>query len=466
MKKPCFATLLGTLLLGFHGFAPRPAVAASDPKAAQKTAREMEHIVMQQHDGREKAFVVNTLCTVEDFPPYANILVDSQSNFLACQGGPFALCYYSGPEGTLPCRVRQPAEGKIADCQCIEVPYGPYFVDINAIMDLQTYEMTVAACGKDGSHCPNTNQAPVCDIINHRKLIPGADMISVFSLNCVPEQGIAQIPCDQGIYAGCMTAPCYRNPDDPRGVVRCECPMYDGCFEIGTPGQEGNCFLGRNNVWSSAHNLKVGCPPSQAPACEDSTHPRPPGGISCFPDAPLGTTDSCGDPISCPLYPEAKQPPEPIPPIELERLRESDLCTAVCEEYRQCGLTDADGVPEQWAYTCDSVLCTSRCAADGSFQDDVELTAQACSGLSGCASSPGIGAILTLELELGCSCCASQVCGCGEEAISPLTQETIYDLNQAQCERGIRPQCCRNGTLCGLKNGESFLSSCDSCPSS
>ena len=464
MKKLLAAALLGGVSLAGHALSQPPG-----QNDTAKTAREMTHIVMQEHDGRQKAFVVNTLPTGgEGVPPWANIIKEQQ-NFLPCRGGPFALCYYSGPDGTLPCTVKNlKNQGKnVADCSCIEVPYGPYFVDINAIMDLPTYELTVEACGPSGEGCPHPNEAPVCEVINNRKLIPGADMISVFSFSCVPEQGLAQIPCDVGIYAGCMTAPCYRNPDDPEGIVRCECPLYEGCYEVGTPG--GTCELGRTHVWSSAHNEQLSCPPdSSPPDCTQSTYPRPGQGATCTPDAPQGMTDACGEEIACPLFPDSGQPPVALTDEELEALRETDLCTSVCEEYRQCGTTTEPSSPQP-AYTCDAVLCTSRCTTTGSFGDDLELTAQACSKLPSCISSPGISSIIELEETVGCSCCASQVCACGEseEQINDATQLALFELNQAQCDRGITPQCCLagNGTLCGEKNGVSFQAFCGSCPS-
>jgi hypothetical protein len=448
-----------------------PASAAPPSKSERKieaTARKVTRSVMIAHEGRKKAFVFNTdltTCTAQPpnadncAPPYANILTDPSTNFLECRGGPFALCYYSGPEGTLPCTVKRATEGTYAECDCIEVPYGPYFVDVHAIMDEQTYDETVLACGRQGEKCPDPNDAPVCDVINSRKLIPGADVISVFSFNCVPEEGIAQIPCDTGIYAGCMTAPCYRDEDDPKGIVTCECPLYEGCYEVGTPAPIGTCELPSGTVWSSAHNQTLGCPPSGTPpSCDDSTYPQPAGGASCIPDAPQGAQNSCGQTIACPLYPAG------LTQQQLDELRASSLCTTVCSEYGQCGATDSKGTSGlQHAYTCDAVLCTSKCAADDSFEDDLVLTEQACGELSTCTSVPGISAIMELEAAVGCSCCASQVCACTNQ--NAMTEEAIYDLNAAQCARGITPQCCINGTLCGEKNGESFACPGGACPS-
>src|SRR5262249_763132 len=133
-------------------------------------------------------------------------------NFLQCQGASIALCYYSGPEGVTPCEL---APGQaIADCTCYEIPSGfTYFVDINAILDLDVYLQTVKKCGSDGANClprgPDT--APVCDAINKNTLIPGADLISTFSFYLESEIPIGQTQCaTPALYAGCMTAPCKR----------------------------------------------------------------------------------------------------------------------------------------------------------------------------------------------------------------------------------------------------------------
>ena len=85
------------------------------------------------------------------------------SNFLPCRGGPFALCYYSGPSTgpeDLSCTLTP--DGLYANCQCFDIPFGVYFVDINAILNHSVYENTVAQCGIDGSLCQTTNSAPVC----------------------------------------------------------------------------------------------------------------------------------------------------------------------------------------------------------------------------------------------------------------------------------------------------------------
>ena len=103
-------------------------------------------------------------------PAYADITLAS-SNFVPCRGGPFALCYYSGPSSgaeDLSCTLTP--DGNYANCQCFDIPYGVYFVDINAILNHAVYEETVAQCGADGSLCATLNSAPVCANVNQGEL--------------------------------------------------------------------------------------------------------------------------------------------------------------------------------------------------------------------------------------------------------------------------------------------------------
>ena len=95
-------------------------------------------------------------------PAYADITL-AASNFVPCRGGPYALCYYSGPNtGSQDLSCILTPDGKYANCQCYDIPYGVYFVDINAILNHKVYEDTIAACGMDGSRCGMISSAPVC----------------------------------------------------------------------------------------------------------------------------------------------------------------------------------------------------------------------------------------------------------------------------------------------------------------
>ena len=200
------------------------------------------------------------------------------SNFLECKGAAIALCYYSGPGPTTPCN---PDGLGLANCTCYEIPGGhPYLVDINAILNRDVYLKTVAACGKEGQLCRpiGPTQAPVCEAINNNTLIPGADLISTFSLylekQFVTEKekefSIVPTPCPTASYAGCMTAPCKRtgkiDPKTRLPLVQCGCPTYTGPYQVGTAIDQDQCVLGGNYVWSAAYNVPSPPPPPPPPA--------------------------------------------------------------------------------------------------------------------------------------------------------------------------------------------------------
>lgn len=427
-------------------------------------------------------FHFNNLMTTRFGPADADIWL-RESNFLACKpplGRPFtyALCLYSGPAvGTpvtgkgaraanppLPCKLS--ADGKSADCTCYGLtteeypPVIPYFVDINAILNLDLYLRTVYACGHGGENCTprqlrnysRWNDAPVCRAANMGRVIPGTDLISVFSPVKSSDYATGASPnstsCPTGKYAACMTAPChYTGQRDSAGnpLVQCQCPVHDGPFEISQAGV--SCDANKLTppaarakrakrdrpppvyVWSAAHNPALNHPPIDPPA------------TGCLPDAPGGK--------GCPLY--AAQTDYPL-------TRGSALCRRVCEAYRT-GLRQSrrrqDGRGVQIAYTCDAALCTTiGIGQTGTPPRDpareAALLQNACGGLSGLS---GLRDILALEQIDRVSCGASQVCGCDEPGrdIDARTQAEITGLNRGQQAIGIKPQCQINGTLCGAK---------------
>lgn len=239
----CLLVLAGLAYSGDHA-----------PAAAQRSNRATFDF---DRYTQKKPFRLNTLPTTPYGPPWADILKD-KSNMVECVGAPIALCYYSGPGPTTPCNL----DGLgIANCTCYEIPPGkPYLVDINAILNLDVYLRTVAVCGKDGQNCKPTGskQAPVCDAINENKLIPGADLISTFSLYLEKNYrgfDISLTECRTSAYAGCMTAPCKRtqNKDPKTGLplVQCGCPVYTGPYQVGVKTDQ--CALDGNYVWSAAY---------------------------------------------------------------------------------------------------------------------------------------------------------------------------------------------------------------------
>jgi hypothetical protein len=414
----CFFALVGIFAMGCEGDAGRSESAPAStlaptstpaPAASPTPAQGIIHFVPNSH-----AFWSDpTNWTTAFGPAYANILLTG-SNFLPCRGGPFALCYYSGPSSgaeDLSCTLT--ANGLYANCNCFDIPYGVYFVDINGILNHPVYENTVAQCGIDGSLCQTMNSAPVCQSINQGTLIPGTSVFSAFSFDCIPTNGIGQTGCTQAPYAGCMTAPCFKTGNP--GIVQCSCPVFDGPYQVGQNNQA--CNLGDDLVWSAAYAPPSGAAPANASLApvegpgQQGTVPTP---GSCLPDAP-GTA-------GCPLY---------VPGTTMLPPNSGVDCAKVCDEYATCHQTAA----VQTGYTCDATLCTDEC-------NDRHLVGTACSGLSKC----DVSEIIKAETSAECSCCASQLCGCTPDG---KTNTAIFALNQQQRDKGITPQCDVNGTLCG-----------------
>ncbi|HEY6321093.1 MAG TPA: hypothetical protein VJA16_06015 [Thermoanaerobaculia bacterium] len=237
------------------------------------------------------------------------------TNMLYCPAGSYALCFFSGPStptgngcpsssgcknNRLPCVLS--ADGKSANCTCqfyTADAQHPYFVDINGILNLGAYDETVQVCGQDGSLCANIQNcgkglagcpnpqpcsapgtgagclAPVCKYVQHQNkldpkvsLIPGAEVISTFSFAMDSSYTLGSSPCS-GSYAGCMTAPCKftsgsvstHSPGDP---IQCECPTYDGTYQIGQNHQ--HCSIhsstkGTSYVWSASNTVVPASPP-------------------------------------------------------------------------------------------------------------------------------------------------------------------------------------------------------------
>ncbi len=229
--------------------------------------------------------------TTEYGPARANVIVGaalSSTNMLYCREGSYALCFFSGPPwpgGTsddnreLPC-IR---EGKFANCTCQVYTSGPYFVDINSILNLGAFYETVQKCGTLGEDCANIvncgrdgslagcdqqQPAPVCGYVRNQdpddptvSLMPEADLISAFSFAMDGDYNLGSTPC-HGLYAGCMTAPCFfekgaRQPPQDGDPIQCQCPTYVGDYQVGQNQQQ--CSLRSESpvsyVWSAANSV-------------------------------------------------------------------------------------------------------------------------------------------------------------------------------------------------------------------
>jgi hypothetical protein len=233
-------------------------------------------------------------------PPNAAVKAATSSpNMLSCQGGAYALCFFSGPPAgiaggqPLPCVLRP--DGKTADCTCQYYGSGTYYVDMNGILSLGAYYQTVSQCGPEGGGCLNIvncppgtqcpgspSQAQVCTSINNQSLgssppsfYPQIQAISTFSFAMSPPKGNYALakdpPACKGQYAGCMTAACrFADGSAPSShqdgdPIQCECPVYNGDYQVGAQGQ--SCTIpsqnGKNYVWSASNTVLPKAPTSK-----------------------------------------------------------------------------------------------------------------------------------------------------------------------------------------------------------
>ena len=191
-----------------------------------------------------------------DYGPAYRDTVLQASNMVACNGK-FALCFTSGPE-PLPCVPTN--DGRFANCTCT-AHTGRNFVLINAILNYDVWLETVKVCHADGSRCGVTdpvNRAPVCKAINAGNLIPGADLISTFDptsrvdVIAILDGSAPPLVCPNAPYAACMTAPCKQKAGEN---PVCSCPIFDGKFQLPTPGAV--CDPGDNLIPSSSFSSKL-----------------------------------------------------------------------------------------------------------------------------------------------------------------------------------------------------------------
>lgn len=179
------------------------------------------------------------------------------THLVQCTQGSYALCHYSGAE-PLPCTIDQ-VEGN-ADCRCKVFEASaeePLWVDITSILNTCVYIETVARCAVDGSKCTEPDSAPVCDYIARGTLMPHADLVSTFSDRKVKGYKAGCTDCE-GVYASCMTAPCWEEEGGDGSAVRCECPLARGEYRFGRSGDDLTCDAGDGLAWSASYDPE-GC---------------------------------------------------------------------------------------------------------------------------------------------------------------------------------------------------------------
>ncbi len=247
-RHACAAFALAVLAIAV--LAALPAVAAESPRCDLQP------------------YVENEFWTTLLGPAAADVHT-AKENFLKCNKGEYALCYYSGAPG-MPCRVDEVTGTATCRCQVFTASDSkPQMITIGAIQNTCVYIETVAKCGVDGSGCTEVNSAPVCKYLENGTFNPTTDLVSTFSLQKVasPEDGSGghfDLGCKdcEGVYAGCMTAPCYgrtESPENGNTYTECECPLARGPYQYGRGGDQWSCDAGTDLTWSAAFD-PAGCP--------------------------------------------------------------------------------------------------------------------------------------------------------------------------------------------------------------
>lgn len=323
--QPLLLRRLVAILILVLGVTASPLLAAGDGAAKSKTSSERACPPPTCGNHCSNTPFHRTDCWTTPYgPAKADVVITpsgklgalDSTNMLYCPAGHYALCFFSGPSsptGTgcpsssgcknnrLPCVLSE--DRKSANCTCqyyTADAQHPSFVDINGILNLGAYHETVEVCGPDGSRCANLKNcgkdqagcpdphpcsapgtgasclAPVCKYVEQQNqldpkvsLIPGAEAVSTFSFAMQSSHPIGGTPCS-GLYAGCMTAPCKftsgsastHSPGDP---IQCECPTYDGTYQIGQDHESCNIHSnekGKSYVWSASNTV---VPPSPQP---------------------------------------------------------------------------------------------------------------------------------------------------------------------------------------------------------
>jgi hypothetical protein len=124
---------------------------------------------------------------------------------------------------------------------------------ISAILNYDVYLQTIDVCKADGRDCVGQiNKAPVCGAINSGEFNKGADLISTFDTDARDRISDSlefgpPLTCEKAPYAACMTAACKQK----KGANPvCSCPVFDGVFQLPTPG--ASCDAGAGLIPSAS----------------------------------------------------------------------------------------------------------------------------------------------------------------------------------------------------------------------
>ncbi len=189
-------------------------------------------------------------CSEKDNPPSVALPgFQSYLGMLKCEV-PYALCYYAK------CKAI-PGTAK-AECGCAGFPDGgTSFVYLEAVKDAAAKKLTFEKCPAGLASCdgdsPETT-APICKQIAEHALYPEQkpDLISTFSTGTPKFEYHGVKRCGLGLYADCMTAPCFIRKAWDGSPVTCECSVLCGEYTIAQATPSPSCELTEGNLWSGA----------------------------------------------------------------------------------------------------------------------------------------------------------------------------------------------------------------------
>ena len=189
-------------------------------------------------------------CSDKTNPPPAPLPgFQSYLGMLKCEM-PYALCYYA--------KCKPIPSTTEAECGCAGFPDGgTSFVYIEAIRNTAAKEETFKQCPAGIASCdgdsPETT-APICKRIAEHTLYPDQkpDLISTFSTGAPKFKYQGVKGCGKGLYADCMTAPCFNRKAWDGSPVTCKCSVLCAEYTIAEATPSPNCELPEGNLWSGS----------------------------------------------------------------------------------------------------------------------------------------------------------------------------------------------------------------------
>ena len=223
-----------------------------------------------------KPFELNTCMTTSYGPAWADVLV-APGELPALQGRahrPVLLTRVADLSSVTPCEFSP--DQTTANCTCYEIPGGtPYFVDINAILNLDVYRRTFEKCGSDGSNClptgrqlcPGVRRHQPEDVDSRRR--PDLDLQYLPGRHPDGPDAVRHARSLCGVHDGAVHEDGGEvDPATKLPLVQCFlCPTFERArISWGQTLPPEQCVLPGNAVWSAAYSPGGTVSPRLSPA--------------------------------------------------------------------------------------------------------------------------------------------------------------------------------------------------------